>query len=170
VAGIDDDDAWTFRVARRVARRVTKASATDRPGILFLEIDGLSLPVLRRAIRDATTPIKARWLADGGHRLIEWETGLSSQTGASRAGILLGDNDDIPAFRWVDKATGTVVTCSSPDDCAAIEAARAGGGLLSGGGRPCTRLRELRRCRPPLGPGAAGHARGDAPAPARPPA
>ena len=48
----------------------------------------------------------ARWLADGSHRLIEWETDLSSQTGASQAGILLGDNDDIPAFRWVDKATG----------------------------------------------------------------
>ena len=134
VAGIDDDDAWTFRVARRVARRVTKASATDTPGILFLEIDGLSLPVLRRAIRDGTTPLMARWLADGGHRLIEWETDLSSQTGASQAGILLGDNEDIPAFRWVDKATGTIVTCSNPDDCAAIEAARGGGGLLSGGG------------------------------------
>ena len=48
----------------------------------------------------------ARWLADGTHRLREWETDLSSQTGASQAGILLGDNDDIPAFRWVDKASG----------------------------------------------------------------
>ena len=36
----------------------------------------------------------------------EWETDLSSQTGASQAGILLGSNDDIPAFRWVEKETG----------------------------------------------------------------
>ena len=49
----------------------------------------------------------ARWLADGTHRLAEWETDLSSQTGASQAGILLGSNEDIPAFRWVEKETGT---------------------------------------------------------------
>jgi uncharacterized membrane protein YvlD (DUF360 family) len=133
--GIDDDAGYTLRVARRVARRTGKPIAVDVPGLLFLEIDGLALPVLRRAVRDGTTPNMAKWLADGSHRLVEWETDLSSQTGASQAGILLGDNDDIPAFRWVDKATGTMVTCSNPDDCAAIERDHAvGGGLLAGGG------------------------------------
>ena len=135
VLAIDDDDTYTLRVARRVARRTGKPVVTDAPGILFLEIDGLALPVLRRAVRDGTTPNMARWLADGGHRLLGWETDLSSQTGASQAGILLGDNDDIPAFRWVDKASGQVVACSNPDDCAAIERERgAGHGLLTDGG------------------------------------
>jgi uncharacterized membrane protein YvlD (DUF360 family) len=133
--GFDDDTGYTLRLARRVARRTGKPIAGDVPGILFLEIDGLALPVLRRAIRDGTTPNMARWLADDSHRLLAWETDLSSQTGASQAGILLGDNDDIPAFRWVDKATGTMMTCSNPDDCATIEGARsAGPGLLAGGG------------------------------------
>jgi uncharacterized membrane protein YvlD (DUF360 family) len=135
VMGVDDDDGYTLRVARRVARRTGEPIAGDAPGILFLEIDGLALPVLRRAVRDGTTPNMARWLADGSHRLLEWETDLSSQTGASQAGILLGDNEDIPAFRWVDKPTGTLVTCSNPDDCAAIEREHAvGRGLLAGGG------------------------------------
>ena len=135
VAGIDDDDTYTLRVARRVARRTGTPIASDAPGILFLEIDGLALPVLRRAIRDGNTPNMGRWLADGSHRLLEWETDLSSQTGASQAGILLGDNDDIPAFRWVDKASGRLVSCSNPDDCAAIEQAHAtGAGLLAEGG------------------------------------
>ena len=66
------------------------------------------------------------------HRLLEWETDLSSQTGASQAGILLGDNDDIPAFRWVDKATGTVVTLLEPgrlrrDRAAPLDRRRAAG-------------------------------------------
>ena len=135
VAGIDDDDTYTLRVARRVARRVGSPAATDAPGILFLEIDGLALPVLRRAIRDGTTPTMARWMADGAHELLEWETDLSSQTGASQAGILLGSNDDIPAFRWVDRASRTLVTCSNPEDCAAIERSHAtGAGLLVDGG------------------------------------
>ena len=90
---------------QRVARR-QGATRTDAPGIIFLEIDGLALPVLRRAMRDGNAPTLARWLAEGTHRLIEWETDLSSQTGASQAGILLGSNDDIPAFRWVEKETG----------------------------------------------------------------
>ena len=47
-----------------------------------------------------------RWLAEDGYELAEWETDLSSQTGASQAGILLGSNEDIPAFRWVEKETG----------------------------------------------------------------
>ena len=135
VVGIDDDDAYSFRVARRVARRVGRLEDGAEPGIIFLEIDGLALPVLRRAIRDGTTPNLARWLADGTHDLAGWETDLSSQTGASQAGILLGDNEDIPAFRWVDKPTRTLVTCSNPDDCAAIEHARSRGvGLLVDGG------------------------------------
>jgi uncharacterized membrane protein YvlD (DUF360 family) len=135
VTGIDDDDAYTLQIARRVARRTDRPTATDLPGFLFMEIDGLALPVLRRAIRDGNTPNMARWLADGTHTLGEWETDLSSQTGASQAGILLGDNDNIPAFRWVDKASGRVVSCSNPGDCAEIESTHASGvGLLTDGG------------------------------------
>ena len=135
VAGVDDDDGYTIRVARRIARRTARPGADAEPGILFLEIDGLALPVLRRAIRDGTTPTMARWLAEGSHRLLEWETDLSSQTGASQAGILLGDNEDIPAFRWVDKQSKRIYSCSNPDDCAEIERTHSRSpGLLAGGG------------------------------------
>jgi uncharacterized membrane protein YvlD (DUF360 family) len=133
VAGLDDDE-YTLRIARRIARRTSTPVRTDVPGMLFLEIDGLALPVLRRAVRDGTTPNIARWLADDTHRLVEWETDLSSQTGASQAGILLGSNDDIPAFRWVEKETGRLVACSDPHDCAEIERRhRSGKDLLAGG-------------------------------------
>ena len=57
-------------------------------------------------MRDGSAPKMARWIAEDGYRLTEWETDLSSQTGASQAGILLGSNEDIPAFRWVEKETG----------------------------------------------------------------
>jgi Type I phosphodiesterase / nucleotide pyrophosphatase len=77
----------------------------------------------------------ARWLEDGTHRLAEWEPDLSSQTGASQAGILLGSNDDIVAFRWVEKERQALVACSSPEDCAELERRHsAGPGLLADGG------------------------------------
>ncbi len=135
ILGTDDDSEYAMRVTRRVARRQGEQVRTDVPGIIFLEIDGLALPVLRDAMRDGNAPTMARWIAEDGYRLIEWETDLSSQTGASQAGILLGSNQDIPAFRWVEKATGRVIACSSPSDCAEIEGRLASGiGLLTDGG------------------------------------
>src|SRR5215204_5541963 len=133
--GTNDDDAYNLRVTRRIARRQGASAPTNVPGIVFLEIDGLALPVLRDAMRDGSAPTMAGWIADDGYRLAEWETDLSSQTGASQAGILLGSNEDIPAFRWVEKETGRLFACSSPADCEEIERRRATGiGLLAGGG------------------------------------
>ena len=135
VFGTNDDDTYTLQVVQRIARRQGGAEHTDVPGIVFLEIDGLALPVLRRAVRDGNVPNMARWLAEHTHRLTEWEPDLSSQTGASQAGILLGSNEDIPAFRWVEKENGTLMTCSAPADCARIEQEHAtGNGLLVNGG------------------------------------
>ncbi len=133
--GVNNDDMYSLRVIERMARRSGKQVRTDTPGIVFVEIDGLAFPVLQRALRDGHAPEMARWLARGTHRLVEWETDLSSQTGASQAGILLGSNDDIPAFRWVEKETGALMTCSAPRDCAEIERRHSNGsGLLVNGG------------------------------------
>jgi uncharacterized membrane protein YvlD (DUF360 family) len=135
VLGTNDDDEYTFRVIQRIAKRSGGRTITDAPGIVFLEIDGLALPVLQRAMRDGSAPTMARWLADGSHRFAEWETDLSSQTGASQAGILLGSNEDIPAFRWVEKESAKLVACSGPADCAEIERRHSSGeGLLADGG------------------------------------
>src|SRR3954447_4327762 len=135
ILGTNDDDEYSLKVTRRIARRQGAQERSDVPGIIFLEIDGLALPVLRDALRDGAAPTMARWIADDGYQLAEWETDLSSQTGASQAGILLGSNEDIPAFRWVEKERGLMMVCSSPADCAEIERRRSTGvGLLADGG------------------------------------
>ena len=133
--GVNDEDTYMLRVIRRIARRQGGQSHTSEPGIVFLEIDGLALPVLARAMRDGVVPEMHRWRSSGTHLLAEWETDLSSQTGASQAGILLGSNENIPAFRWVEKESGKVMSCSSPADCAEIERRVAtGDGLLTNDG------------------------------------
>ena len=133
--GTNDDDEFSLRVTRRVVRRQGDQIRTSEPGLIMLEIDGLALPVLQLAMRSGSAPNMAAWMAEEGYRLTEWETDLSSQTGASQAGILLGSNEDIPAFRWVEKETGRLMTCSAPADCAEIERRLASGrGILTEGG------------------------------------
>ena len=42
---MNDDDTYMLRVTQRIARRTGGQTVTDVPGIVFLEIDGLGLPV-----------------------------------------------------------------------------------------------------------------------------
>jgi putative membrane protein len=118
---IDDDDSYYEHLVFQIVNLIGKHEKHDKPGVIFLEIDGLSEPVLRRAIRDGHAPTLARWLDTGTHRLIRWECDLSSQTSASQAGILLGDNFDIPAFRWYEKDRMKRMVSNHPFDTAEIE-------------------------------------------------
>jgi hypothetical protein len=96
-----------------------------------LELDGLAMPVLERAMASGFAPTLARWVEEGSHRLVGWETDLSSQTSASQAGILHGNNHGIPAFRWWDRQRKQIVSSSSPDDVARLEQEHSdGNGLL----------------------------------------
>ena len=128
-----DDEAWTDQRASELARkRAKQANITDVPGVVFVQLDGVAHGVLRRALRSGDVPTLHRWLRDGSHRLIEWETGWSSQTGVSQCGILHGSTADMPAFRWVDKSTGVVIVSNHPKCAAAIERAHSdGNGLLA---------------------------------------
>jgi uncharacterized membrane protein YvlD (DUF360 family) len=132
---IDDDAFWYRNVVRRQAKRTGKPVTTDVPGLFFLEIDGLAHDVLLRAIRDGNAPTMARWLRSGDYRLARWETDWSSQTGACQAGLLHGDNDDMPAFRWWEKDTGKAIVTNHPKDAMEIERRHSDGrGLLFSNG------------------------------------
>ena len=128
---IDDDDFWYRNVVRHHGRRLRARGDLSVPGVYFLEIDGLAYDVLQRALRDGNAPNLARWVQDGSHRLLRWETDWSSQTGACQAGLLHGDNDDIPAFRWWEKERGRPIVTNHPKDAAEIERRHSNGrGLL----------------------------------------
>ncbi len=131
-----DGDAQHLRVVRRRVRRGRRDNHTDVPGVILFEIDGLGETVLREAVRDGHVPTIARWCAEEGtHRIFGWECDLSSQTGASQAGLLLGSNWDMPAFRWYEKESGRTMVSNHPADAAEIERRRSTGeGLLAGGG------------------------------------
>lgn len=140
VFNIGERDWYYERVVTRAMRRQVRRQGrtiqhSETPGVFFLEIDGLAEPVLRRAITNGHVPTIARWLQNGSHRLLGWECDLSSQTSAAQAGILLGSNEGIPAFRWYERSSGKIVTSSSVSDVAEIERRLSvGEGLLAHGG------------------------------------
>lgn len=79
----------------------------------MIEIDGLAKEILDEAIGKGYMPTLKRWIENKTHTLKEWETDLSSQTGASQAGILHGNNKDIIAYRWVEKENNNKIIVSS---------------------------------------------------------
>ncbi len=134
---IDDDAAFYRSTVERTMRRLRASKPPQTyPGVLFLEIDGCSEAVFRRAIAEGVMPTMARWLHSGSHRIVGWETDLSCQTGAAQAGILHGNNHNIPAFRWVEKADNNrVISSNGPKDSPVIEQRISdGNGLLARAG------------------------------------
>ncbi len=131
VLALDRGDLWYRHIIRRQAKRSKLAEQTDVPGVVFLEIDGLAYDVLRRAMRDGNAPGLARWVHDGGYRIAPWETDWSSQTGACQAGLLHGNDHDMPAFRWWEKDRGKAIVTNHPKDAAELERRQSNGrGLL----------------------------------------
>jgi putative membrane protein len=137
-----DDDASYFRsvVHKRAGKSAKKPDS--KPGFVFLEIDGLSEKVLRKAISEGHMPTLSRWLNEGSHKICGWETDLSCQTGACQAGILHGKNQDMPAFRWLEKGSGNRIMVSTGlSDAPVLEKRISNGhGLLAANGASCSNL------------------------------
>ena len=122
---------------KNILKHIHKEEVEDKkyPGVIMLEIDGLSVNTLKKAIDKGYMPTVKSWIDDGTHILKEWETDLSSQTGASQAGILHGNNEDIVAYRWVEKENDNKIMVSGKLSHAPLieEKISDGNGLLVNG-------------------------------------
>lgn len=131
----NDEESVYRNLTRRIARRSHPANAGAGPGLVFVELDGLAFETLARATRDGHLPTLASWVRSGTHRVVRWDCGVSSQTSSSQAGILFGNNFDIPGFRWYEKSSGAMVVSNDPANAARIEQrVSRGAGLLRHGG------------------------------------
>ncbi len=111
------------------------AAKTDKPGLVIVQIDGLAHPILAARIRAGSVNTMGAWVRNHTHKLSRWEAILPSMTSASQAGILHGNNDGIPAFRWYERDRKKLMVSSNPDDAAEIIRRLSNGeGLLSNDG------------------------------------
>lgn len=134
LADAGSDDVFLRQTLRRMARHPADAR-TDRPGVLVVQLDGLSEPLLTWAVKAGNLPNLGRWLRTGSHTMTGWHTGMPATTPASQAGILHGDATQVPAFRWYEKETGRLVVTNRPRDAAEVEKRiSTGRGLLADGG------------------------------------
>ena len=132
---IDDDDSFYRNVIRSLARRMAAEGELDGQGTVFIQIDGLAGPILRRGLKEGRMPTLARLLKSGSHRLVGWECEVPSMTTSSQAGILHGTHGDVPAFYWYEKRAKRLRSSADPRDLHAIQKAISNGhGLLADDG------------------------------------
>ncbi len=128
---INDEDSFYRYVVRHIARRRLPRADRDRGGTIVIQIDGLAEPILRRALARGLMPTLARWLEAGSHRLVRWECDVPSMTSSGQAGILHGNNANIPAFRWYEKESRRLFVSNHPADARLLDERQSTGhGLL----------------------------------------
>ena len=133
--GLGEEGSYYGTLVRTMASHNPDITKTDEPGIVIVQLDGLSHDVMSHSVRAGRVPDMCSWLRDGTHRLGHWDALLPSTTPASQAGILHGNNDGIPNFRWWEKKERRLLVANHPEDATVIEQRISNGeGLLSPGG------------------------------------
>ena len=77
--------------------------------LVILHIDGVSADTLERALERGDMPFVRRLLDHEGYAIHRYRCGLPSTTPFAQAGILYGDNSEIPSFRWWDRERRVLV-------------------------------------------------------------
>ena len=72
-------------------------------GLVILHIDGLGAGTLERALAAGRMPHTRDLINSEGYAVHRYRCGIPSTTPFAQAGILYGDNSEIPSFRWWDR-------------------------------------------------------------------
>ena len=124
-------DEWTARLLNlpRISGQGTQ------PGLVMIQIDGLSLTQVERAMQNGNMPFLTRLLKKECYAKYRHYTGLPSNTPAVQGKLFYGVKSCVPAFSFKDSQTGEVSNMFSPEAAAAVEQKlkEKDEGLLKGG-------------------------------------
>ncbi len=81
--------------------------------LIILQIDGLGHKRMTSAVKKGLMPTLKKLIYKKGYHPVGYRTGIPPTTPFAQAGILYGDNHNIPSFTWFDKKTGVVVRFGS---------------------------------------------------------
>jgi len=101
---------WLIRLLGLTRAR----GSASEPGLVLIQIDGLSRRQFERALARAHLPFLARLRREEGYRLHSLYSGLPSVTPAMTAELLYGIKCAVPSFSFYSRASGTVVRMFDP--------------------------------------------------------
>ncbi len=128
----EEGSFYQYRIERRAREQPFESAAEPGRGLMIVEIDGLSYWHIHKALDDGLLPTLRQMMQEYGYQLSRFDCGLPSMTSSCQAGIMFGDNYDIPAYRWYDKAQQKVYVSAA--DAAELNARYASGnGLMRHG-------------------------------------
>ena len=133
VLEVNDEGSFYQGLIERLALRQSYEDVEPgKRGLVMLEIDGLSFHHMQKALHEGRMPTLKKMMQQEGYELSLVDCGIPSQTSACQAGIMFGDNHDIPAFRWYDKDKQKLYV--SGNDASELNGRYANGnGLMRGG-------------------------------------
>lgn len=107
----------------------------EEPGLLLIQIDGFARAEFEKAMADGRMPFLTHLHKRSGYQLTTFYPGLPSTTPAVQAELYYGVKAGVPAFSFMDRATGEIGSMFEPARVKSFEAqfARQGENLLAGG-------------------------------------
>ncbi len=121
---------------RRLLRLPVSHGSPTRPGLILVQIDGLSQEQLNRALDCGELPFLRRLIHREHYQVHTQYSGLPASTPAFQAELFYGIKGAVPAFSFKDSETERVVCMYEPDAASRIEARLEAQGeepLLKGG-------------------------------------
>ncbi|HEY5792449.1 MAG TPA: hypothetical protein VIS74_04070, partial [Chthoniobacterales bacterium] len=122
---------WIIRQLRLPVSKGTE----EEPGLLLIQVDGLSRRQLEKAIHEGRLPFLKSLCRREEHELLTFYSGLPSTTPAVQAELYFGVRGGVPAFSFRDPDSGEITSLFNPELARQLERqfARHGQGLLTGG-------------------------------------
>jgi len=118
---------WRRAISRsallsRLLRLPVSEGPATRPGLVMIQIDGLSRPQFERALKSGELPFMRRLLEREHYRLHSHYSGLPSTTPAVQGELFYGVKRAVPAFAFRDHQTGQQVRMYEADTAERVEA------------------------------------------------
>ena len=124
-----------LNIFKKSIRKIKVKKPLEKKGFVIFQIDGLSYEALRKALSLNLMPHLRKMIRSDKYIFNKYFTGVPSDTPFFQAGLLYGDNDNIPGFRWIERETGEEIIFKKPESAGRIEEllAKKNRGLLRGG-------------------------------------
>ncbi len=124
-----------LNIFKKSIRKIKVKKSLEKKGFVIFQIDGLSYEALKKALSLNLMPHLKKIIGSDKYYFKKYFTGVPSDTPFFQAGLLYGDNDNIPGFRWIERETGQEIIFKKPESAGYIEEmlAKNNANLLKGG-------------------------------------